>query len=151
MEIPVYSENQICGTLRTERKGLYTLFDGTVETDSVCRLVAVFEGGEIPLGIPAPEQGQMRLRVSVPTSRLPEGRLLRAALRRGTSWERFPGGKLGGVMLPPGYVKEQVYRFPWKPGDRLPCDALMCFFRAFHRENCTYLEIKLDSDGAPLE
>ena len=66
MEIPVYSGNQICGTLRTERKGLYTLFDGTVETDSVCRLVAVFEGGEVPLGIPAPEQADGEYRVYGP-------------------------------------------------------------------------------------
>ncbi|MBQ9270227.1 MAG: hypothetical protein IJ206_12090 [Oscillospiraceae bacterium] len=151
MEIPVYSGDRICGTLRAVQKGLYTVFDSTVETDQVCRIVAVFEGGELPLGVPAPEQGQMRLHVSVPTSRLPKGRLLRAALRSGSSWERFPGGSLGGNVLPPCYVREHVYRFPWKPGDRLPCDALMCFFRAVHRENCTYLEIKLDPDGAPLE
>lgn len=94
MQVPVWEQERNCGSLWAEQRGLYTIFRGEVETDRVSRLYAVFESGETALGIPVPECGKMVLRISVPTSRLPQGKLLRGSLRaKDEMWCRFPGGR----------------------------------------------------------
>ncbi len=150
MRVPVLENETECGTLRTEQRGLYTVFRAEVETTSLCRLLAEYESGEIVLGIPAPEQGKMQLCVSIPTSRLPAGKLLRGTLRAGNdTWTRFTGGHVGPFPFPAGYRKGNIYRFPWKGGDRLPCDELLCFYRLVHERGHSYLEISLNEDKRP--
>ena len=53
MQVAVLEGNRVCGTLEGEQKGLYTAFHAQVETEEVCRLYGIFEGGEASLGIPA--------------------------------------------------------------------------------------------------
>ena len=150
MQVPVLEQDRTCGKLWAEQRGLYTVFQAEVETEGVSRLYAVFEEGEAALGIPAPEQGRMVLRISVPTSRLPKGKLLRGCLRpKDQSWRRFPGGRVGSVTLPPGSVLGQQYRFPWQPGEQLPSEELMCFFRFIRKEGRGFLELTLE-DGRPV-
>ena len=76
--------------------------------------------------------------------------VLRGELRpRGAGpWRRFSGGRVGDAVLPPGLVRGNTYRFPWKPGERLPCEEYFCFYR-FLREG-GYLELTLDGQGRPL-
>ncbi len=151
MQAAVLRGDQVCGTISAEEKGLYTVFQAQVETEEICRLFGIFEGGEASLGIPAPEQGRMTLRISVPTARLPAGKLLRGELRTGetAAWRRFPGGKRGDAVLPPGQVRGQTYRFPWKPGDRIPAEEYLCFFRFVRDQGRTYLELTLNEKGFP--
>lgn len=146
MQVPIWDGDNSRGRLQTQQRGLYTVFWAEVSGTELCRVRAVFEGGAVMLGVPAPEGDSLRLTASIPTGRLPKGRLLRGELvREEVGWRRFPGGKVGGVTLPPGQRKDGCYRFPWKPGEKLPCESLMCFFT--YREG--YLEITLDSQGRP--
>ena len=151
MQVAVLEGDRVRGTLEAEQRGLYTAFRAQVETEEVCRLYGIFEGGEASLGVPAPEDGRMLLRISVPTSRLPEGRLLRGELRTGgnASWRRFSGGKVGDATLPPGLVRGNTYRFPWRAGDRLPCEEYLCFFHFRQEGGRGYLELTLDEKGFP--
>ena len=151
MEAAVLQGEEIRGTITAETKGLYTVFLARVDTEEVCRLYGIFEGGEAALGVPVPEQGKMTLRISVPTGRLPGGKLLRGELRTGETspWRTFPGGKRGDAELPPGKVRGRTYRFPWHPGDKLPCEAYFCFFRYVREGSGEYLELTLDEDGYP--
>lgn len=147
LQVSIYQQGQPCGTLNSQQRGLYTEFYAQVDTEDVAKVHAVFECGETALGIPAPECGKMCLRISVPTSRLPRGKLLRGELvPRDAQWSRYPGGKVGELVLPPGYRKGSRYRFSWKPGDRIPCEALMCFFTW---DKSGYLELCLDEQGNP--
>ena len=142
----------VCGSMRAEQRGLYTVFRAEVSSKSLCRLIAEYESGEVSLGVPAPEQGKMRLCASMPTSRLPEGKLLRGVLRTGRSdWTRFSGGAVGSIKLPAGYRNGNTFRFPWNAGDPLPCDALLCFYRLVRDQGCSYLEICLNKNGIPAE
>lgn len=150
MQVPVQMGKRSCGCLWAEQRGLYTAFRAEVQAEELSRLFAVFEDGEIALGIPAPEQGRMVLRVSVPTGRLPEGRLLRGCLRpKDSGWTWFPGGTVGGLSLPRGYVMGNRYRFPWSPGEQLPCEPLLCFFRYVEEDQGTFLELRLSDTGVP--
>ena len=142
--------DRACGILQAERQGLYTVFRAQVDTEALCRLYAMYEGGEAVLGIPAPEQGRMSLKISVPNSRLPRGKLLRGCLQvNNPGWRNFPGGSVGRFHLPPGYVQKNVYRFPWRAGERLPCDELLCFYRLVGEGERTFLELKLDENDLP--
>ena len=148
MAVPVMRDGQEWGTRWMEQRGLYTIFTAKLRKTELCRLQAVYEQGSVWLGVPVPEQQTMVLRVSIPTSRLPGGALLRGQLFSKTrSWQSWPGGRIGDVVLPAGSRKEQCYRLPWKPGEPLPCEELLCFFR--YTEG--YLEIMLDDQGRPME
>lgn len=147
MQVSIFQQGQPCGTLNTQQRGLYTEFYAQVDTKEVAKVHAVFEGGETALGIPAPERGSMCLRINVPTSRLPRGRLLRAELvPQGAQWRRWCGGRVGELDLPAGRRQGDRYQFPWRPGERLPCDALLCFFTY---DPTGYLEVCLDENGKP--
>lgn len=146
MQVPIQDEDGRRGRLQTQQRGLYTVFWAEVQGTELCRVRAVFEGGSVMLGVPAPEGDSLRLTVSIPTGRLPKGRLLRGELVRDAGgWQRFPGGTVGDVRLPPGQRKGTCYRFPWKPGEKLPCDSLMCFYT--YQDG--YLEVHLDQQGRP--
>lgn len=146
MQVPIQDAGNSRGWLQTQQRGLYTVFWAEVHGTELCRVRAVFEGGSVMLGVPAPEGDSLRLTASIPTGRLPKGRLLRGELvREGSGWHRYPGGQVGKLNLPPGQRKGNTYRFPWKPGDKLPCDSLMCFF--IYRDG--YLEVILDEAGMP--
>jgi hypothetical protein len=149
MEVPVLRQETHCGSLRARQQGLYTEFFAQVSHGPVARLYGVFEGGEVALGVPAPEQGIMTLRASLPTSRLPKGRLLRGKLES-KAWQNFPGGRVGDVILPPGYVQDSVYRFPWSPGDTLPWEPLLCFYQYVSADGQDYLQLCLDRQGKPI-
>ena len=147
MQVSIFWQGQPCGTMNCQQRGLYTEFYAQVDTEEVAKVHAVFECGETALGIPAPECGKMCLRISVPTSRLPKGKLLRGELvPRDAQWSRYPGGRVGELVLPSGYRKGNRYRFSWKPGERIPCEALMCFFTW---DKSGYLELCLDEQGKP--
>lgn len=147
MQVSIFQQGQPCGTLNCQQRGLYTEFYAQVDTEVVAKVHAVFEYGETALGIPAPECGKMCLRISVPTSRLPQGKLLRGELvPREAQWSHYPGGQIGELILPPGRRQGDRWRFSWKPGERLPCEALMCFFTM---EDGGWLEVCLDEDGNP--
>ena len=147
MQVSIFQQGQPCGTLNSQQRGLYTEFYAQVNTEAVAQVHAVFERGEVALGIPAPESGRMCLRISVPTSRLPQGKLLRGELvPREAQWNRYPGGRVGELLLPSGRRRGNHYQFPWKPGQRLPCEALMCFFSVV---DAGYLEVCLDENGNP--
>lgn len=147
MQVSIFQQGQPCGTLNTQQRGLYTEFYAQVDTKDVAKVHAVFEGGETALGIPAPERGSMCLRINVPTSRLPRGKLLRAELvPQEAQWRRYCGGKVGDLALPVGRRQGNRYQFPWRPGEKLPCEALMCFFTY---DPAGYLELNLDENGKP--
>jgi hypothetical protein len=148
MEVPVLRQGQPCGRLWARQQGLYTEFYAQVCHGPVARLYGVFEGGEIALGIPAPEQGSMTLRASLPTSRLPSGRLLRGRLEP-KAWETYPGGRVGQAELPQGLIQGDLYRFPWEPGDPLPWEPLLCFYEYIQQEGRGYLQLRLDQQGRP--
>lgn len=146
MQVPIWNGDTSRGRLQTQQRGLYTVFWAEVSGTELCRVRAVFEGGAVMLGVPAPEGDSLRLTVSIPTGRLPKGKLLRGELvREEGGWKRFPGGMVGNVTLPPGQRKDGCYRFSWKAGEKMPCESLMCFFT--YRED--YLEITLDGQGRP--
>ncbi len=148
MRVPVKGQERECGVLWAEQRGLYTVFYAEVQSECVCRLYAVYESGEAALGIPAPEGDRLSLRVSVPTSRLPQGQLLCGSLRpKDSAWKRFPGGMVGAFRLPEGFVLGRRYRFPWRPGAALPCEALLCFFSYIEEKG--FLELTLDENGRP--
>jgi hypothetical protein len=123
-----------------------------VNTDTVSRVFAVFTGGECSLGVPAPEQGKMVLRASMPTSRLPEGQLREGRLEpiHSARWEDFPGGRLGDVRFPAGFRQKDRLRFLWSPGDPLPAEELLLFYRFIEEGGRTYLELRLDQEGRPI-
>lgn len=147
MQVPIMDGESNCGWLQTQQRGLYTVFWAEVNGTELCRVRAVFEGGSLTLGVPAPEGGSLRLCSSLPTARLPKGRLLRGEIMRSDSgWQQYPGGRVNHVTLPPGQRKGNCYRFPWSPGEKLPCDSLMCFFS--YAEG--FLTLTLDQQGRPV-
>ena len=151
MQVPVLEQERNCGFLRAEQRGLYMMFYGEVDVKQVMRLYAVFEKGELPLGIPVPEQGKMVLRMSLPAGRMPQGRLLRGELRpKDSAWQRFPGGKIGCHFLPPGRVCGNRYQFPWKQGQPLPYEPFLCFYTHVQEGGREYLEVILDEQGNPV-
>lgn len=150
MQCEIFSGCNRVGFLRWERQGLYTRFYGEVHTSQVTRVLGVFEGGEISLGVPVPEQGKMVLRASMPTSRLPQGRLLRGRLQTHKNpWQDFPGGKLGGVLFPPGLRKGQMLRFPWHIGEKFPAEQVMLLYRYVEEDGQSYLELCLTPEDVP--
>ena len=149
MEVQVVSGEKTCGWLRAEEKGLYTVFAGEVEERELCRMHAVFTGGELTLGVPAPEDGRMRLRVSVPSRCLPPGKLLRGELRTQKGWRSYGGGLIGPLRLPKGMRMGDRFRFPWSCGEQLPCDELMCFYHYLEEDGKSFLEVTVREDGTP--
>ncbi len=148
MQCEIFDREEKAGILRWERQGLYTRFYGEVNTKDVTKVYAVFEGGECPLGIPVPEQGKMVLRASMPTGRLPKGKLLRGRLEeKKQGWQRFPGGTLGGIRYPAGLRKGDTLRFPWKVGQRVPAEEVLLLYHYVEEQGNSYLELKLNSDG----
>lgn len=152
MQVPVCREGNSCGILSAEEKGLYCCFRARLRSEQISRLYAVFEEGEIPLGIPVPEGRDLTLRISIPISRLPKGPLIRGVLRplETANWVQFSGGKVGGQYLPQGLVQGNRYRFPWVPGDPLPCDAFLCFYRYSEENGKGYLELTFDDLEKPM-
>ncbi len=148
MRCEIVSGEQNVGTLRWERQGLYTRFYGAVTVMEVTKIYGVFEGGTCPLGVPVPEQGKMVLRVSMPTARLPGGKLLQGRLGSGDGWSCFPGGSIGGVRYPAGLRKGNVLRFSWEPGDSLPAPEVLLFYRYVEENGKGYLELRLEEDGS---
>ena len=150
MQVSVFSDDQPCGMLDVQKRGLYSVFRSEVKESDLCKLYAVFSGGEIALGIPAPEHNKMTLCVSLPTGRLPAGKLLRGVLRPvREGWRPYPGGIIGNLRFPVGCVQGNNYRFPWRSGDQLPCEEVFCFFHYILDKDRVWLEIKLNEDGTP--
>jgi hypothetical protein len=146
MQVSVYEDGAQRGTLQTQERGLYTVFEARVRCQGVCKLYAVYDQGRMALGVPVPDREGLFLRCSLPTGRLPGGMLLRGELLGVQSeWTPYAGGRLGRVTLPPGRRRENVYRFSWQPGEALPCDSLLCFYR--YQDGA--LELTLDSQGRP--
>lgn len=150
MEVPIFLGEEKRGMLRAEQKGLYTHFYGQVQEKELCRVYGVFSGGECSLGVPVPEQGKLILRAAMPTTRLPSGRLLSGRLQlRGEGFLPFSGGEIGGVHYPKGLRKGNTLRFPWKVGQRLPAEEMLCFYHMVMENRTYYLELKLREDGTP--
>lgn len=150
MQVPIFSGTQQVGTLETCRQGLYTKFSGMLRANELCRVYAVFSGGEISLGIPVPDGDRMRVRSTMPTSRLPSGSLTAGKLvYEKNMWQPFSGGTIGGVWYPAGEKKENRLRFPWRMGEPLPADEVCCFYRYKEIGGKTYLELTLTADGTP--
>lgn len=148
--IQVRKGEDCCGWLNAEQRGLYTVFWGQVQTEELCRVYAIFEGGELALGIPVPEGEHMVIRSSLPTSGLPKGTLLYGELRpKDSLWHTFPGGRVGPADLPCGQVNGQRYRFPWSPDQPLPYAPYLCFFRYVQEGEQGYLELSLDGQNMP--
>ena len=151
MQVPILSGGERCGTLEVWEKGLYSCFRGVVKSHELCRLFAVFPGGEIGLGIPAPEGGNMAICVSMPTGRLPDGALQYGYLQPvHTGWRPFPGDIRGGVQYPAGCEKDSALRFPWHEGEGLPCMETFCFFKRICDDGREWLEIRLNDEGHPM-
>ena len=150
MQVPIFDGTQQAGTLETCRQGLYTKFSGSLRANDLCRVYAVFTGGEISLGIPVPEGDRLYLRATMPTSRLPNG-VLRSGriVYEKDMWQPFSGGKIGGVCYPGGEKKEDCLRFLWKVGDPLPADEVCCFYEYREMQGKSYLLLRLDENGAP--
>lgn len=148
MQCDVFDRGKKVGFLRTERQGLYTRFYGEISTTDVIRVYARFEGGECPLGIPVPERGKMVLRASMPTSRLPKGKLLGGFLgEKEPVWQRFGGGELGGVCYPAGNKRGNTLRFGWKVGEKVPAAEVLLLYRYVEEMGKSYLELTLNEDG----
>lgn len=146
MQCDIIANGRKTGVLKAERQGLYTRFYGEVNTKDITKVYAVFEGGECALGIPVPEKGKMVLRVSMPTAKLPKGKLLSGYLPSEDSvWQPFPGGTLAGVCYPEGMKNGNALRFPWHVGEKLPAEEVLLFYRYREQEGC--LELRLEPDG----
>ena len=97
------------------------------------------------------DKKRLRVRATLPTSRLPKGRLLSGrVVYEQDAWRPFPGGCMGGVTYPPGQRKGNCLRFPWKMGMELPAMEVFCFYRLGREKERVYLELRLDSEGRPL-
>lgn len=150
MQCEIFYGSEKVGTLRWQKQGLYTRFYGQVSIRNVSRVYAQFEGGSCCLGVPVPEQETMILRASMPTSRLPRGRLLRGVLEEAAGgWKSFSGGVLAGVRYPKGLKKGNVLRFPWHIGEQMPAEEVMLLFRYVEESGESYLELCLNPDGSP--
>ena len=150
MQCDIFSRGEKAGFLRWELQGLYTRFYGEVSTRDVTKVFAVFEGGECPLGVPVPEKGKMVLRASMPTSRLPKGKLLRGRLpEKESQWQRFSGGVLSGVRYPAGLRNGNTLRFPWKVGEKVPAEEVLLLYSYREEQGRSYLELRLREDGSP--
>lgn len=148
MSVPVFYDGEKCGFLQNARQGLYTRFYGEVSIKDLSRVYAVYDGGELLLGVPVPEQGKMVLRTSMPTGQVPKGNLLRAELRvRPSGWATFPGGVIVGIRYPKGLKKGNILRFPWKLGEPLPTDEVLLFYRYSCVDGQQFLDISLDEIG----
>lgn len=150
MQCEILNGSQKVGMLRWERQGLYTRFYGEITEQQVTRVIAVFEGGECSLGVPVPEQGEMVLRASMPTGRLPKGKLLRGYLQaKPRQWTEFPGGTLAGVTYPRGIKLENRIRFPWHIGEAMPAEEVVLLYRYVEEQGRSYLELCFNPDGSP--
>ena len=71
---PVHEDGRQVGTCTVARQGLYLRFDcrcGPAD-GRILRLVLRSAGGDVSLGIPAPEEGILQLRKGIPAKRLPQ-------------------------------------------------------------------------------
>ena len=151
MSVPIYQEGTQCGMLQDTTQGLYTRFSGRLKAQGLCRVYGVYPEGEISLGVPVPEGDSLRVRATLPTSRLPKGRLLSGrVVYEQDAWRPFSGGCMGGVTYPPGQRKGNCLRFPWKMGMELPAMEVFCFYRLVREKDRSYLELRLDPEGRPL-
>ena len=149
MAVPIRKSGAVCGTLRTEIKGLYTFFYGEVSGETLSRVTAVFEGGTCDLGVPAPEHGRHVLRRSIPTAKLPKGRLKEAILQESSPWKNWEGGCVGGIQYPRCLRWENRIRIPWNPGEEIrPMEPLL-LYRFIRWDGKSYLELQLSEDGTP--
>lgn len=149
MAVMISRAGEACGTLRTEQRGLYTYFFGEVSGDDLSKVTAVYENGNVELGVPVPEQGRLILRRSIPTARLPGGSLREAFIAAPSDWKRWEGGLIGGISYPPCLQKEHVLRIPWKMGDEInPMEPLL-LYQYVCQEGESYLELCLDKEGRP--
>lgn len=94
MSVPIYQEGTQCGMLQDTTQGLYTRFSGRLKAQGLCRVYGVYPEGEISLGVPVPEGDSLRVRATLPTSRLPKGRLLsgRVVYEQDAHGGLFPAG-----------------------------------------------------------
>lgn len=159
MQVPIYCGTEQVGVLEAQRRGLYTCFSGEINDSRLCKIHGVFEEGDCGLGIPVPERGRMVLRASMPTTRLPKGRLLEGRLvcseeqteqETQEKWMLFDGGCVGDAVLPKGERCGNDYRFPWRPGETLPAEELLCFYELKREQDCDWLILRLDDCGNPV-
>lgn len=144
MNCDILCQSGKVGVLYMERQGLYSVFYGLVNKDMLTKVYGVFEKGECALGIPVPENGKMVLRTSVPTSKLPGGKLLYGKLYEDTDrWESFAGGRVNGILYPTGQRKGELLRFLWSVGDPFPAEEAALFYRYVQEGGKTYLELPL--------
>jgi hypothetical protein len=57
---------------------------------------------------------------------------------------------LGGVRFPAGLRQKDRLRFRWSPGEPLPAEELLLFYRYIEEDGQTYLELRLDPEGRPI-
>ena len=151
METEIRYRGKNVGTLSCRKQGLYMVFLAELSLRVLSKLYVYYEAGECSLGVPVPRGEGMFLRTSVPASRLPGGRLLNAELRdMEPEWEHFSGAHIGGVFLPEGFRRGQVYRFPWEPGMPLPAEEYLCFYEPVEQDGRLYLQLKLTDTGQPV-
>lgn len=150
MQVPIFYGTQQVGTLEAYQQGLYTKFSGSLRANDLCRVYGVFSGGEISLGIPVPDGDRLRVRATMPTSRLPGGMLRSGRIvYEKDMWQPFSGGTIGGVCYPAGEKKGDAMRFRWKVGDPLPADEMCCFYEYLEMQGKGYLILRLDENGVP--
>ena len=151
METEILYRGEKVGTLRWSKQGLYMVFLAELSVRVLSKLYVYSEAGECSLGVPVPRGEGMRLRASIPGSRLPGGKLIRAELRElEAPWEHYGGGDVGIVFLPEGLRRGNVFRFLWEPGMPLPADEYLCFYEPVKQDGKLYLQLRLTETGQPV-
>lgn len=151
MRCDILAGTKRIGFLQAERQGLYTRFYGCLETKRLTKLYAVFEGGQWGLGIPVPEGNKLVLRTSVPTTSLPQGKLLCGRIPEELpEWECFQGGEIEGVSYPEGLRKGGTLRFRWSPETAVPAPEVILFYKLVYQDGTTYLELTPEDYGVKL-
>lgn len=153
MQVTIYLEKESVGELNTESRGLYTHFFGRMKMMPLVRVQAVFESGSCDLGYPVPDQESLIIRTSMPTSRLPKGKLLHGSVflpQDQSPWQPCDNLCMNGRVFPYCYQNGRLLRFPWRCGEALPAEDLFCFLRFVPEKEKTYIELRLDAHGNPV-
>lgn len=151
METEILYRGKKAGTLSLKRQGLYMVFLAELSVQVLSKLYVSFEAGVCSLGVPVPHGTGMFLRASIPASRLPGGQLIKAELHElDEDWEPFGGGTVGGVFLPEGFRRGNLFRFPWEPDMPLPADEYLCFYQPVVEKGRLYLQLRLTETGQPV-